>query len=119
VRCSVHIAALKDQPEYGALSYAWDSPSPELFQCGMTAERKWPIFCNEKQLFVAENLSILWIDAVCNNQNDMAEHGHQINLMADIFHSARRVTVWIGQEYDDAEPAYQPLNAWTDFQGNS
>jgi len=38
----------------------------------------------------------LWVDAICINQNDVVERGHQVRLMRDIFSRAKRVVVWLG-----------------------
>lgn len=39
---------------------------------------------------------ILWIDAICINQEDLAERGQQVGRMADIYKMARRVVIWLG-----------------------
>ena len=41
---------------------------------------------------------LLWIDAVCINQDDPAERSQQVRLMADIYRTAGRVLVWTGEE---------------------
>ncbi|WPJ64722.1 hypothetical protein SMAC4_13844 [Sordaria macrospora] len=38
----------------------------------------------------------LWVDALCINQIDDNEKGHQVGLMRDIFASAKMVLVWLG-----------------------
>jgi hypothetical protein len=40
----------------------------------------------------------LWADAVCINQEDLRERTSQVELMARIFASARRVLAWLGWE---------------------
>jgi hypothetical protein len=40
----------------------------------------------------------LWADAVCINQDDLPERTSQVELMARIFASARRVLAWLGWE---------------------
>ncbi|KAK4098621.1 hypothetical protein N658DRAFT_431777 [Parathielavia hyrcaniae] len=40
----------------------------------------------------------LWADAVCINQEDLSERTSQVELMARIFVSARRVLAWLGWE---------------------
>jgi hypothetical protein len=37
-----------------------------------------------------------WIDAICINQDDPIERGHQVNMMRDIYSAAREVLVWLG-----------------------
>ena len=46
---------------------------------------------------------ILWIDAVCINQNDDTEKASQIPLMASIFTLAKHVLVWLGGPAADSE----------------
>ncbi|EJT70773.1 hypothetical protein GGTG_11796 [Gaeumannomyces tritici R3-111a-1] len=40
----------------------------------------------------------LWADAVCINQEDLPERTSQVELMARVFASARRVLAWLGWE---------------------
>ena len=39
---------------------------------------------------------VLWIDAICINQGDLAERGQQVGRMADIYKMATRVLIWLG-----------------------
>jgi hypothetical protein len=41
---------------------------------------------------------MLWIDALCINQDDMMERNHQVARMGDIYRNATRVIVWLGRE---------------------
>lgn len=47
----------------------------------------------------------LWVDALCINQNDLVERGHQVNRMRDIFGMASEVIVWIGEASSDSHKA--------------
>jgi hypothetical protein len=40
----------------------------------------------------------LWIDAICIDQSDDIEKGHQVQRMGDIFKSATEVLVWLGDD---------------------
>lgn len=44
-----------------------------------------------------------WIDAICINQENLLERGHQVALMGGIYSNARLVASWLGA--DDAEHA--------------
>jgi len=44
----------------------------------------------------------LWVDAVCINQSDVLERGHQVSIMADIYRNATRTIVWLG----DSRPPF-------------
>ncbi|KAL2038304.1 hypothetical protein N7G274_008953 [Stereocaulon virgatum] len=80
---------------YDALSYTW---APEL-----------PRTCIEVDgccLVAGANLvdalryvrcsGLLWVDAICINQRDVDERGHQVNIMRQIYTSAEKVHVWLG-----------------------
>ena len=87
-------------PIYEALSYAWGSTK------NMTSIR-----IGENRLAVTKNLAeamrhlrysenprTLWIDAICVNQQDLRERGHQVKRMADLYSLADRIVVWLGPE---------------------
>jgi hypothetical protein len=40
---------------------------------------------------------MLWIDAICVNQDDLEERSQQVQLMAEVFKLAERVVVWLGE----------------------
>lgn len=40
---------------------------------------------------------IIWIDAVCIDQDDDTEKTHQIGLMSKIYGQANRVIIWLGE----------------------
>lgn len=44
----------------------------------------------------------LWIDAICINQANITERGRQVGMMKDIYRSATRVVIWLGDERDDS-----------------
>lgn len=44
----------------------------------------------------AEGHLVLWIDALCINQDDNRERGHQVEMMGDIYRKASCVLSWLG-----------------------
>ena len=40
---------------------------------------------------------IIWVDAVCINQQDLKEREQQVHSMAKIYGKAKRVIVWLGE----------------------
>ncbi|KAL8402906.1 hypothetical protein RB596_009316 [Gaeumannomyces avenae] len=52
---------------------------------------------------------IIWIDAVCINQQDDVEKGRQVQSMARIYASASRVVVWLGEAADGSDRALAGL----------
>ncbi|KAJ4288783.1 hypothetical protein N0V88_007319 [Collariella sp. IMI 366227] len=84
---------------YEAVSYAWGDPT-ETRPITLENHIWYPITLN---LFSAltylrdrTNPLCLWIDSLCINQQDLAERSAQVALMRDIFASASRVSIWLG-----------------------
>jgi hypothetical protein len=50
-----------------------------------------------RQLRPGTGLRRLWVDAVCINQLDDTEKGHQVMLMAQIYSSTIRALAWLGE----------------------
>lgn len=48
----------------------------------------------------------VWIDAICINQDDISERGHQVGLMPDIYSGAKTVLMYIG-EISSCSPVVQ------------
>lgn len=84
---------------YEALSYTWGSS--ELVEC---------VTLNRKEFWITDNLyaalkylrrsdrdRILWIDAICINQNDKEEQSQQVQQMRDIYENANKVLFWLGK----------------------
>ena len=120
IRCILSVHCLRVVPDYEALSYTWGD------NIGHDIE------CNDKSLFITENLCsalrrlrrettvrLLWIDAVCINQSDVAERNQQLNLMQDIYRNAARVVVWLGKESVDSSMAFQLLSQINALQDSS
>ncbi|THV52588.1 hypothetical protein BGAL_0075g00340 [Botrytis galanthina] len=96
---------------YEAISYVWGDPHNTL-----------PIYVDKKQFQVTVNLHaallrlrdhsferILWIDAICINQNNNEERRQQVQLMARIYNSASRVVVWLGEEIEETKGALEDI----------
>jgi len=94
-----HEPAFYCQFEYEALSYAWGtaiSPCKALvdgFELPITESLNQGLrrlrFCDKRRM--------LWIDALCINQRDIQERSRQVQHMATIYKSAKRVVIWLGE----------------------
>jgi Heterokaryon incompatibility protein (HET) len=94
--------------EYEALSYSWH----ELEQTrsdGSFLQGSDNILCNGTQIEVQPNLAqalrylrrhaslrVLWVDAICINQADLAERSGQVQIMQSIYSQAARSLIWLG-----------------------
>ena len=112
--CSLSIVSLSELPVYEAISYTWGEPifsaSIECFSKGQL-----PITENlSKALFhmrFADRIRVLWVDAICINQQDLVERSHQVTLLRDTFERAENVIVWLGEDSGDANEAFEILRA--------
>ncbi|PMD43910.1 HET-domain-containing protein [Hyaloscypha variabilis F] len=99
---------LQENPLYEALSYTWatedgDCSLSSQIRCGKTTRLWITKNCELALRYLRETDSrrILWVDAICINQNDINERGHQVGMMRDIYSQAPRVLVWLGEASKD------------------
>ncbi|KAI2626788.1 heterokaryon incompatibility protein-domain-containing protein [Hypoxylon sp. NC1633] len=95
--------------KYEALSYVWGDPS-----------KRRPITLSGQQFQATENLEValrnlryrdkhrvLWIDAMCINQNNVEERNAQVQQMDLIYSRAQKVIVWLGPESEESTSAIE------------
>ncbi|KAH0538830.1 hypothetical protein FGG08_004606 [Glutinoglossum americanum] len=111
--CRLTHTSLDHEPQYVALSYAWGDPN-----------NRDTILLDGRPFRVTRNLDIalrnlrgqglterLWVDALCINQNDLAERSQQVQLMRMIYQSASSVFAWLGEAADDSDFAMKTIKA--------
>jgi hypothetical protein len=98
--CNIFQVRKAAEPEYEALSYAWGDPVFSHPVQEKSSGKVLHVTTNLQQALQAIRYEhatrTLWIDAICINQSDLTEKGHQVALMGRIFHDARTVVVWLG-----------------------
>ncbi|PQE09703.1 ankyrin and het domain protein [Rutstroemia sp. NJR-2017a BBW] len=107
----------QDPAVFEALSYTWGSEAdPEVVHVVCPKDGHLRSIRVRKNLEVAlrhlrrsDRHRILWIDAICINQEDNVEKGPQVAMMGDIYRSADRVVVWLGPEADGSSAALDAL----------
>lgn len=97
-------------PPYIALSYVWgtDEPSHEIRlnnRVFLVRDNLWHALSRlaDQPSWDLENKQVqyFWIDALCINQKDLLERGHQVDLMGLIFSRAYMAIAWLGlAEYE-------------------
>lgn len=108
IECRILKACLRrgtGHTQYEALSYSWGSN-----------ETTSAIILDGCHKPVTDNLSaalrhlrspdadrILWIDAVCIDQGNKKEQGHQVAQMKRIYENAKRGVVWLGEGTEDTD----------------
>lgn len=112
LRCRLRSVELTGNSPYESLSYCWGWNKAEV-----------EIGCDDGVVPVTKNLFSalrhlrnehaprrLWIDAICINQADIEERGHQVSLMRGIFKLSERTIVWLGEESEDSAVAIQLIH---------
>ncbi|KAK5653791.1 hypothetical protein OQA88_7949 [Cercophora sp. LCS_1] len=97
---------------FRALSYRW-GPSTETSATLETPDGQVPLAASLHRALrrlrdPAEKL-VLWVDAICINQNDDGEKKTQLRLMREIYRSAETVVAWLGDEADNSSRALEAL----------
>jgi hypothetical protein len=108
--------------EYEAISYTWGEPNPaqvafvvsgsegeRLPGAPLTIDIGSNLACALRYLRDPISPKRLWIDAICINQNNIAERNEQVLRMRDIYKYARRVLVWLGEEAQDSKLALDTI----------
>ena len=61
-------------------------------------------------LYSALKRPYYWIDAICINQDDPSERGHQVNMMGSIYSQAACVFTWLGLASEELDRALKSIN---------
>jgi hypothetical protein len=90
---------------YEALSYVWGTSLPvnPIQLNGKTMRIGASLWQALYHLRLPDASRILWVDAICINQDDKAEKAQQLPLMRDIYRNASQVVVWLGLEEKDSD----------------
>lgn len=99
------------RPLYHAISYAWGSPDDTVF-----------ILVNGRRMRVRRNCEYalkqsawygdaryIWCDAICIDQTNDDEKGHQVYMMGDIYRNAQGVLACVGPHADGSPDLLQAL----------
>lgn len=109
VRCtSRHLSLLSEpRPCYETVSYCWGDASVRReilldghpFAVPASAEHAL------RRLRRPDGPRILWIDAICINQSDVEERGHQVSLMAEVYRRSIGNLVHLGEDESSVQAA--------------
>ena len=115
IECNLKTTVLGEASDYEALSYTWGNPVGNS-----------QITVNGLPLIITENLHAFllrvrsksepltfWIDGICINQADQKERSKQVRLMRDIYASAVKIRIWLGEETDSTAAALSLAGALT------
>jgi hypothetical protein len=100
IRCRLYEVTTDQAPQYEALSYVWGEPADkrQIVCCGGTINIPTNLRDLLQRIRNPFETKRLWADAICINQSDKTEVGHQVGQMASIYSTAERVIIWLGLE---------------------
>ncbi|KAK6859582.1 hypothetical protein PG995_003218 [Apiospora arundinis] len=118
IRCELHQSLLSDFEgvPYEALSYTWgDELTNDLLRVHI-GDHKVPVTENLFEALCSLRLRnedrLLWIDALCIDQNDHREKGHQVGQMSSVYRNAERVLVWLGPSSSAIDKLMDEMALW-------
>jgi hypothetical protein len=106
--CALQETDINCLPDYEAVSYTWGGQL-----------RTEPLRHEDNVIHITNNLRdallrlrqpteprILWVDSVCINQEDNTEKEYQVGMMGQIYHEAKQVLIWLGEEDEETKLAF-------------
>jgi hypothetical protein len=112
--CTINTFPLDNPPSFDALSYTWGAPSKmETILCNGLEMKIGANLHEAIQTLFSPPISLnlpIWIDAICINQGDDEEKGHQVHRMGDVYRRANKVVVWLGPAENDSDLAMESLS---------
>jgi Heterokaryon incompatibility protein (HET) len=98
LRCEFVFVSVDAVPPYEAISHAWGSRST-FKDIVLNDVHRSPVpsrvhrLLRHRRSFVSSKL--IWIDAICIDQNNSREREKQVQMMGEIFSKASRVLAWL------------------------
>ena len=112
-----HIHILEQCPAFTAISYAWGDPISRMYRVLIDGRP----FCVRQNLWHFlyqarrdDKIGFLWIDAICINQNDLAEMSEQVPKMGEIYSRAMKVYAWLGEADRQIDCVFDVLQEFRD-----
>lgn len=113
--CSLIHVSLNDKVQFEALSYVWGLPTPRhnivVDDASFTVSTN--LHGALKALRRGKKSRVLWVDAICINQDDDDEKAYQVPLMGRLYTEAPRTIIWFGETNENIDA----LVSWLDAHG--
>jgi hypothetical protein len=107
-----------DGTQYAAVSYCWGMPDnliPVKINDQVCQVRRHVVEMLNT-LYEVHKETLVWIDMLCINQNDVDERSSQVRMMGNIYTQARKVYAWLGQGCADVEDVFDVLKAFSKWE---
>lgn len=136
IQIEIFHAQISSHPEYEALSYTWGCPDRTKVvhvqapphQLAKVLDRSTPkrpkkedrsisslriadnLFVALQHLRHSDDSRVLWIDAICIDQDNKVERSAEVIEMGSIYRNASQVIVWLGPSSHNSDLALQTLS---------
>jgi hypothetical protein len=109
IRCQLRHERLDSNPNYEALSYVWGNTNNRraISLHGHIHRVTTNLECALRHLRHPVEARLLWVDALCINQEDLHEREQQVKHMGAIYSQAKSVISWLGESGDDSDKAIE------------
>ncbi|EXJ89056.1 hypothetical protein A1O3_02120 [Capronia epimyces CBS 606.96] len=94
-------AKLSMAPEYVALSYSWGSDDETTAVEIVVNHQRYRVsqhLAEALHRMKMNNITNIWVDAICINQRDIIEKSKEVTRMFTIYRTATMVVIWLGQD---------------------
>lgn len=110
-------------PAFTPVSYTWgrEDPTSAMYLIGLgpasdgAGFRRFAVRPNLESMLLRfrdrENISLLWVDAICINQADDAEKAHQVRHMDQVYRG-RAARIWLGDRSETSDEALDFIDEW-------
>lgn len=99
LRCRIRTISLdaRPLPEYETISYFWGDPNPrsQIVMNGRLVRVPGNTELALRRMIVGHQSRVLWVDAICINQEDIREREQQVQLMRRVYSLSRRTLVFL------------------------
>jgi hypothetical protein len=113
IQCSLRMWDRKEP--YEAVSYIWGQGPPDqdiaILPSQPNQQRRYihimsNLYSALRHLRLREKPRLLWVDAICINQEDVAEKNSQLRYMSNIMNQAYKVCIWLGPSLHNTDIAF-------------
>jgi Heterokaryon incompatibility protein (HET) len=119
IECRLQVVFLNEVPYFCALSWSWGQISDlgMIIVDGVPTQVPRNLECALRYLRQAQAgyHQVLWVDAICINQQNLMEKSHQVGIMFEIFGIAERVIAWLGAEDESSYLAMRFLSGFQEI----
>lgn len=111
IQCELIETRLGDIP-YEAVSYTWGSMDKPCkitlngFECYVMEH----LYTALQYLRLLNRSRCLWVDAICINQDNVEERGHQVGQMRLVYEKAKGVLIWLGISDPGIDKLFMTIN---------